>query len=74
MHILDEEAQRNLDILRECLCEPVVYKARVDTNDATKGKSRNRRKKGPLKSSLTASHGDDAEDLADFIDVLYPCQ
>ena len=71
MHPFSEEAQRNYDILRDCLCEPVVYKTRLATSSVAKQTSRSRRKKSQSKPSLTASHSDDVEDLAEFIDVMH---
>lgn len=74
MHPFNEEAQRNYDILRDCLCELVVYKTRVATSNAAKRKSRARRNRSQSNSSLTEFPREDAEDLAEFIDVIRPCQ
>lgn len=66
-----EEAQRNRDLLRDCLCESVVLKTRLATKDAAKKTSRGRRRQSQANSKVVDTLGDDAEELADFVDVIH---
>ena len=74
MYRRGDDTQANYDVLRDCLCEPIVNQSRVHASNATRQKARGPRKKAHSLSKPEQADNNDAEELAEFIDVLHQCQ
>ena len=71
MDPLGGDTQPNYDVLRECLCEPIVHRTRGHASNAARRKARSQRKKAQLLSTPPEVADNDAEELAEFVDVLH---
>jgi len=71
MSSINPTTAANFAILRECMSEPIIVRAAP--SDASTGTGKRKAKHKPVtESSVPASNGDDAEELAEFIDVPSP--
>lgn len=68
---LDHQAQKNRDILRDCLSEPILHKSAPKTSSVKQKKIRGRKTATITQTSDCPQRADTniADDLADFIDV-----
>jgi len=60
----------NFTILRECMSAPIILRAAPSDASSSSGKKRTKHK--PVSDSISVGSSDDAEELAEFIDVTNP--
>ena len=65
------EDQRNYDVFRDCVEGPIIQKLLIPPRKLATNKKARGRKNSPVKAKAVVDIEDDAEDFAEFIDVIY---